>query len=92
MFKKKQTVLLPYLLLALAIVVVQPLLSWYRDLTKVDTLLIEYLPEGATAPVVYQVEEKTVERLGDCITFLPIGNQDNEYLTLCDRYQEVREQ
>ena len=91
MFKKKQTVLLPYLLLALAIVIVQPLLSWYGDFSKVDTLLIEYLPEGATSPVVYQVEEKTVQRSSECITFLPIGNQENEYLTLCDRYQEVRE-
>ena len=80
--------MLPYLLLALLVLAVQPLLSWYHRLTEEEVITIEYLPEGASQPITYQVKAESIQRVGDCITFLPEG--DNEAMTLCERYRELR--
>ncbi|MEQ9440348.1 MAG: hypothetical protein RIG62_14940 [Cyclobacteriaceae bacterium] len=54
---------------------------------------IEYLPQGANSPVVYRVEATTVQQMGECITFPTTGNNnEEEYLTLCDRYHQIVEQ
>ena len=80
---------MPYLVLALGILLVQPVVSWYRDYTSDHSIRIEYLPEGASTPVVYQVAAEDVVRMGECITFPPKEDKREEKVTLCSRYQEL---
>lgn len=81
--------LIPYLLLALVVLALQPLLSWYNSYATEKTVTIEYLPEGATSSVIYQVDADGIQRHGECITFIPQNEEEEGSLTLCDRYQEI---
>ncbi|WKN46467.1 hypothetical protein [Tunicatimonas pelagia] len=91
MLKNKPTSLIPYLVLALGMLIVQPIISWYRDFTAVEMVRIEYLPEGASSPVVYRVEATSVQQVGECITFPTTRDEYDEYITLCERFQRVVE-
>ena len=92
MSRKNPPPLLPYLLLGLLVMAAQPLLSWYNRYTAEEIVTIEYLPEGASQPVVYRVAAENVQRSGGCITFPSGKNQDSETLTLCERYREVTQE
>ena len=80
MFKQKKPIsLLPYLGLVCMALIIQLFLP-----EKKHYVTIDYLPETATKPVTYQVQQGDIQHVGDCITF---QNKEKEAITLCNRYE-----